>query len=212
MQDVNPIRILVVDDHFMVRLGLSASLDAEPDMMVIAEVNDGEGALAAYREHSPNVVIMDLRLHEMNGVDATAALLREFPEARVLMLSTYRGEEGIYRSLRAGARGFVLKTVQREELLRAIRMVHSGGHYVDSVAAQCLAERTGHSELTARELEVLKLLVKGMSNKEIAQNLSVAEVTIKLHVTHVLEKMGASDRTQAATLAIQRGVVFDSTF
>lgn len=212
MQDIKPIRILVVDDHFMVRLGLSASLDAEPDMLVVAEVNDGEGALAAYREHSPSVVIMDLRLHEMNGVDATAALLREFPEARVLMLSTYRGEEGIYRSLRAGARGFVLKTVQREELLRAIRTVHSGGHYVDSVAAQCLAERTAHPELTARELDVLRMLVKGLSNKEIAQQLHVAEVTIKLHVTHVLDKMGASDRTQAATLAIQRGIVFDSTF
>lgn len=209
MQAVKPIRILVVDDHFMVRMGLSASLGAEPDMTVVAEVSDGDAALAAYKEHTPNVVIMDLRLQKMNGVDATAALLREFPEAKVLMLSTYRGEEGIYRSLRFGARGFILKTVQREELLRAVRTVHSGGRYVDSVAAQCLAERTSHPDLTGRELEVLRMVVKGLSNKEIAQQLDVAEVTIKLHVTHVLEKMGASDRTQAATLAIQRGIVLD---
>lgn len=210
MEAVKAIRILVVDDHFMVRMGLAASLSAEPDMEIVAEVSDGETALKAFREHAPSIVIMDLRLQGMSGVDTTIALLRESPGAKVLMLSTYRGEEGIYRSLQAGARGYVLKTVEREELLRAIRTVHAGGHYVDSAAAQCLAQRTAHPDLTARELEVLHLIVKGLSNKEIAQHLCVAEATIKLHVTHVLEKMGASDRTQAATLAIQRGIVFDS--
>lgn len=210
MEAIKAIRILVVDDHFMVRMGLAASLSAEADMEVVAEVSDGEAALKAFRELGPAIVIMDLRLQGMSGVDAMIALLREFPGARVLMLSTYRGEEGIYRSLQAGARGYVLKTVQREELLRAIRTIHCGGHYVDSVAAQCLAQRTAHPDLTPRELEVLQMIVRGLSNKEIAQQLYVAEVTIKLHVTHLLEKMGASDRTQAATLAIQRGIVFDS--
>lgn len=207
MQNPKPIRILIVDDHFMVRMGLSASLNAEPDMETVAEVGSGEAAIDAYREHNPDVVIMDLRLPGMSGIEATKMMLREFPDAYILMLSTHGGEEGIYRALEAGARGYVLKSVVREELLRAIRTIHGGARYIDSVAAQCLAERTAHPTLTPRELEVLQLIVKGFSNKEIANHLNVAEVTIKLHVTHLLEKMGASDRTQAATLAIQRGIV-----
>ncbi len=207
MPNSKPIRILVVDDHFIVRMGLSASLNAEPDMLVVAEVSSGEAVPDAYRQHSPSVVLMDLHLPAMSGVEATMELLREFSDAHILMLSTFGEEEGIYRALQAGARGYVLKSVLRAELLQAIRNVHVGMHYLDTVSARCLAEKTIHPTLTARELEVLRMIVKGLSNKEIASHLNVAEVTIKLHVTHLLEKMGASGRTQAVTLAIQRGIV-----
>lgn len=207
MPNSESIRILVVDDHFMVRMGLSASLNAEMDMQVVAEVGNAEEALVAFRIHRPSVVIMDLRLPGTSGIDAVSALLREFPDAKIFMLSTYGGEEGIYRALQAGARGYVLKNAARDELLCAIRTVHAGGRYMDPSSAQFLAERDRHPSLTTRELQVLRMIVQGWSNKEIANSLGVAEVTIKQHVTHLLEKMGASDRTQAATLAIQRGIV-----
>jgi DNA-binding NarL/FixJ family response regulator len=207
MRSREHIRVLVVDDHFMVRLGLSASLNVEPDIKVVAEAGNAEAALKAYRQHSPGVVIMDVRLPGTNGIEAAAAMMREFPGARILMLSTYGEEEAVYRALQAGAHGYVLKNVAREELLRAIRSVHAGIRYVDSVAAKSLAEHAAHPALTAREIEVLRMIVRGLSNKEIANTLGVAEVTVKQHVTHVLEKLGASDRTQAATLAIQRGMV-----
>lgn len=207
MKKLKPIRILVVDDHFMVRMGLSASLNVEPDMQVLAEAGSGEEALAVYRQHLPTVVIMDLRLPGMSGAETVAALLREFPDAAVLMLSTHAEEEEVYRSLQAGARGYVLKTVLREELLRAIRAVHGGGHYVDATAATLLAARVSHRPLTARELEILRLVAKGLGNKEIAAALNIAEVTVKLHVSHVLEKLGVRDRTEAATAALQRGLI-----
>ena len=207
MSTPNSIRILVVDDHFMVRMGLRASLNAEPDMRVVGEAGSAEEAMVVFRAQRPDVVIMDLRLQGSSGIDAATRVLREFPEAKIFMLSTYGGEEGIYRAMQAGARGYVLKNAAREELLQAIRTVYAGGKYMDPASAQYLAERDRHPSLTARELQVLQMIVQGWSNKEIANSLGVAEVTIKQHVTHLLEKMGASDRTQAATLAIQRGVV-----
>jgi DNA-binding NarL/FixJ family response regulator len=207
MKKLKPIRILVVDDHFMVRMGLSASLNVEPEMQVVAEAGSGEDALAAYRQHLPTVVLMDLRLPAMSGADTVAALLREFPDAAVLMLSTHAEEEEVYRSLQAGARGYVLKTVLREELLRAIRTVHAGGRYVDATAAALLAARVSHRPLTGRELEILRLVARGLGNKEIAAALNIAEVTVKLHVSHVLEKLGVRDRTEAATAALQRGLI-----
>lgn len=202
-----PIRILVVDDHFMVRMGLTASLNAEPDMEVVAEVGDGEAALEAYNRCRPNLVIMDVRLPGMDGVAATAAILREFPDAGVLMLSTHAGEEEIYRAMQAGARGYVLKSVLREDLLRAIRDVHAGRRHLDPIVASHLAERLSHRSLTARELEVLRMVAKGWGNKEIANALNIAEVTVKLHVSHVLEKLNVKDRTEAATTAVQRGII-----
>jgi two-component system NarL family response regulator len=207
MKKAKPIRILVVDDHFMVRMGLSASLNVEPDMEVVAEVGTGEAALQAYREHQPTLVIMDVRLPGMSGGDAVAAIIREFPEAAVLMLSTHSGEEEIYRSLQAGARGYVLKSVMREELLRAIREVFAGHRYVDSTVAAVLATRVSHRTLTSRELEVLRMVAQGLGNKEIAAALNIAEVTVKLHVSHVLEKLNVRDRTEAATAALQRGII-----
>jgi DNA-binding NarL/FixJ family response regulator len=203
-----PIHILVVDDHFMVRMGLSASLNVEPDMQVVAEISHGEAAIEAYREYLPEVVIMDVRLPGMSGTEATAAILKDFPDARILMLSTHSGEEEIYRALQAGARGYVLKSAVREELLRAIRDVNAGKRHVDPIVAQSLAERMTHAALTARELEVLKMLVRGLSNKEIGALLHVAEVTVKQHVSHVFQKLNVNDRTQAATVALQRGIVY----
>ena len=202
-----PICILVVDDHFMVRMGLTASLNAEPDMEVVAEAGSGEAALEAYKRHRPNVVIMDVRLPGMNGVAATAAILREFPNACILMLSTHAGEEEIYRSMQAGARGYVLKSVMREDLLRAIRDVHAGKRHLDPIVASHLAERISHRSLTSREIEVLRMVARGWGNKEIANALNIAEVTVKLHVSHVLEKLNVKDRTEAATAAVQRGII-----
>jgi two-component system NarL family response regulator len=207
MNDPKAIRILVVDDHFMVRMGLSASLNIEPDMQVIAEASTGEQAIALYREHEPEVVIMDCRLPGMNGSQTTAAITKEFPQAKMLMLSTHSGEEEIYRALQAGARVYVLKSAIREELLNAIRAVHAGKRHVDSVVAQSLAERLTHQALTSRELEVLGMLVKGLSNKEIGAQLHVREVTVKQHVSHLFQKLNVNDRTQAVTVALQRGIV-----
>lgn len=207
MKSAKRIRILVVDDHFMVRMGLSASLNVEPDMEVVAEVGTGEAALQAYRDHHPNLVIMDVRMPGMSGSEAVAAISSEFPDAAILMLSTHSGEEEIYRSLQAGARGYVLKNVLREELLRAIREVFAGRRYVDAGVAAVLAARVSHRTLTSRELEVLRMVAKGLGNKEIAAALNIAEVTVKLHVSHVLEKLNVKDRTEAATAALQRGII-----
>ena len=207
MKTSKSIRILVVDDHFMVRMGLSASLNVEHDMEVVAEAGTGEAALEAYRKNSPTMVIMDVRLPGMSGADATASLLTDFPDARVLMLSTHSGEEEVYRAMQAGARGYILKSVVRDELLHAIREVHAGRRYLDAAVASQLAERLSHRSLTGRELEVLRMVAKGLGNKEIAGALNIAEVTVKLHVSHVLEKLNVKDRTEAATAALHRGII-----
>jgi DNA-binding NarL/FixJ family response regulator len=191
----------------MVRMGLSASLGAEQDMEVVAEVGTGEDALSAFRMHRPNLVLMDVRLPKMTGADSVGAMVREFPDACVLMLSTHSGEEEVYRSLAAGARGYILKSAMREELLRAIRQVHEGKRYLDPAVAPILAEHLSHRPLTNREVEVLKMVAKGFGNKEIASALSIAEVTVKLHVSHVLEKLNVKDRTEAATAALKRGII-----
>jgi two-component system NarL family response regulator len=191
----------------MVRMGLSASLNAEPDMEVVAEAGNGQAALDAYSQHRPNLVLMDVRLPGMSGAETTAALLRAFPGAYVLMLSTHSGEEEIYRAMQAGARGYLLKSVLREDLLRAIREVHAGKRHLDPIVASHLAERVSHRSLTSRELEVLRMVAKGWGNKEIASALNIAEITVKLHVSHVLEKLNVKDRTEAATAAVQRGII-----
>jgi len=207
MKNPKPKRILVVDDHFMVRMGLSASLNVEPDIEVVGEAGTGEAAIDEFRYHLPDLVLMDVRLPGMSGAETTAAILREFPNARILMLSTHSGEEEVYRALQAGARGYVLKNIVREELLCAIREVIEGHRYVDPAVASVLAARVGHRALSSRELEVLRMVAKGLGNKEIAAALDIAEVTVKLHVSHVLQKLNVRDRTEAATAALQRGII-----
>jgi two-component system NarL family response regulator len=201
------IRVMVVDDHFVVRMGLTGSVNVEPDMVVEAEASSGEQAIAAYRQCQPDIVLMDLKLPGMSGVEATKAICEEFPGASVIMLSTHDGEEDIYRSLQVGAKAYLLKTVERKELIDTIRSVHAGGHCISPTVGARLAERMSHPDLTAREVEVLQLIVKGRSNKEIASDLSIAEVTVKLHVGHILTKLGVNDRTQATTTALQRGII-----
>jgi two-component system, NarL family, response regulator len=201
------IRIVVVDDHFVVRMGLSGSINMEEDMMVVAEASNGQQAIQLYRQQAPDIVLMDLRLPVIDGTATAMAICKEYPEARIIMLSTYDGDEEIYRSFQAGVRSYLLKSVSREELLAAIRAVHAGQRYIPPAVAARLAERVPFSDLSVREMEVLGLIVKGMSNKEIAAALSITEVTTKLHVGHILTKLKVNDRTQAATSALQRGII-----
>lgn len=207
MSHSKPIRILVVDDHFMVRMGLSSSLNVEPDIQVVAEAKTGEEAIDLYRNLNPTLVMMDLRLPGMSGIDCTAAIVREFPDACILILSTHSNEEETFRAIQAGARGYIVKSIVREELLRAVREVNKGGQYFDSVAASHMVERQSHRALSSREVDVLRLVAKGFGNREIAKALDIAEVTVKLHVSHMLEKLDVKDRTQAATVALQRGII-----
>ena len=201
------IRILVVDDHFVVRMGLAASINLETDMTVQAEASNGPQAIAQFQKHRPDIVLMDLKLPGISGAEATSAICREFPEAAIIMLSTHDSEEDIYRSLQAGARTYLLKTAAREELIYTIRAVHAGKRCISPVIGARLAEHMTHAELTAREIDVLKLIAKGMSNKEIGSDLQIAEVTVKLHVGHILAKLKVKDRTQATTTALQRGIL-----
>jgi DNA-binding NarL/FixJ family response regulator len=201
------IRIMVVDDHFAIRMGLTGSINLEPDMVVEAEASNGSQAIEGFRKHQPDIVLMDLKLPGASGIEATAAICKDFPNAAIIMLSTHDGEEDIYRSLQAGARAYILKDAAREELMAAIRKVHSGERVISPAVGARLAERMTRAELTAREIEVLKLMSKGRSNKEIGSALGIAEVTVKLHVGHLLTKLNANDRTQAATTALQRGIL-----
>ncbi|MDT7778675.1 MAG: hypothetical protein QOC99_1187 [Acidobacteriota bacterium] len=201
------IRIIVIDDQAVVRQGFVSLINTVPDMTVVAEGTNGQQAIELYRLHSPDIVMMDLRMPVMGGVEAITALRREFPAARVIVLTTYDGDEDIYRSLQAGAQGYLLKDMFFEELEDAIRTIHAGGRRIPGVVAERLAGRMGGSDLTGRELEVLKQIVKGGSNKEIAAVLGISEATVKSHINNILSKLDAADRTQAATKALQRGIV-----
>lgn len=201
------IRILVVDDHLVVREGLSSILNHEPDMSVVAEAGDGQQAVTQYRLHRPAVTLMDLRLPKQCGIEATAAIRSRFPDARIIMLTSFDGEEDIYRALEAGARAYLLKSVAREELLSAVRTVAAGGCRIPPTVAERLAQRIQKSTLTSRELDVLRKIVSGASNRQIATALGISEATVKTHVNSILGKMSVSDRTGAAIAAIRRGIV-----
>jgi len=201
------IRIIVVDDQAVVRQGFVSLISTVADMRVIAQGTNGREAVALYREHRPDVVLMDLRMPEMGGVEAISTIRREFPDAKVIVLTTYDGDEDIYRSLQAGAQGYLLKDMFFDELESAIRAVHAGGRKIPGVVAERLAGRMGGSDLTGRELEVLELIVRGRSNKEIGAALGISEATVKSHINSILGKLGVTDRTQAATTALQRGIV-----
>ncbi len=198
---------MVVDDHFVVRMGLVGSINIEPDMIVEVEASNGQQAIAHFRHYHSDIVLMDLKLPDITGVEATGTICREFPGAAIIMLSTHDGEEDIYQSLQAGARTYLLKTAPREELIHTIRAVHAGERCISPAIGARLAERMTHTELTSRELDVLKQIAAGKSNKEIGSALQIAEVTVKLHVGHILAKLKVNDRTQAATTALRRGIL-----
>jgi DNA-binding NarL/FixJ family response regulator len=203
----NKIRIVVIDDQAVVRQGFVALINTVADMEVVAEGTNGQQAIDLYREHKPDVMLIDLRMPVLSGVEAIAAIRREFPAARVIVLTTYDGDEDIYRSLQAGAQGYLLKDVFFEDLEEAIRKVHGGSRRIPAEVAERLAERMSGSNLTGRELEVLQQIVAGKSNKEIGSQLNISEATVKSHINNILSKLGVSDRTQAATTALQRGIV-----
>lgn len=207
MAEANVIRILVADDHPVVREGIAALLNRRPDMEVVAEAANGQEAVALYREMQPDVTLMDLRMPQMGGVAAIEAIRAQWPEVRVIVLTTYDGDEDIYRALEAGAQGYLLKETPREELVAAIRAVHAGQKHIPLQVATKLTERLFSPHLTARELEVLQQMAAGKSNREIGLALHIAEGTVKAHVNSLLDKLDAADRTQAVTAALRRGLV-----
>jgi two-component system NarL family response regulator len=198
---------MVVEDHHIVRQGLVALLKTIPDMTVVAEAADGKQAIDLFRQHRPDVTLMDLRLPAMSGVEAVQQIRHEFPAARMIVLTTFDGDEDIYRALQAGARGYLLKGMFGDELMDAIRAVHSGRSRIPGIVAERLAGRMGGPSLTNRELEVLELIVQGNSNKEIGGELAISEATVKTHINSILDKLGVTDRTQAVRTALQRGIV-----
>lgn len=201
------IRLLLVDDHLVVRIGLRSLLEMQPDLTVVAEAASSAAALAEFERHQPDLTLMDLRMPEMDGAQTTAAIRARFPDARILVLTTFDTDEDIFRALQAGARGYLLKNTDSEPLLKTIRAVHAGTYRLPPEVAARLAQRQAAPELSPRERDVLELIVKGRSNKEIGSALGVAENTVKNHVKVILDKLGVQDRTQAATTAIQRGIV-----
>jgi DNA-binding NarL/FixJ family response regulator len=203
----DPIRIMIVEDHAVVRQGLAALLRTMPDFEIVAEASDGQESIEMFRTRKPDVTLMDLRLPRMNGVDAITHIRAEFPQARIIVLTTFDGDEDIYRALQAGARGYLLKGMTGDELMEAIRSVYAGKSRIPAPVAERLAERMAAPELTTRETEVLELIVGGNSNKEIAAALFISEATVKTHINSLLSKLGVTDRTQAATTALQRGIV-----
>ena len=203
----NKISIMVIDDQAVVRQGFVALINTVADMDVIAEGINGQQAIDLYSQHRPDVTLIDLRMPVVGGVEAISTIRRNFPDARLIVLTTYDGDEDIYRSLQAGARGYLLKDVFFEELETAIRTVHAGSRHIPAAIAARLAERMASSDLTSRELEVLGLIVRGQSNKEIGASLTISEATVKSHINNILSKLGVTDRTQAVTTALQRGLV-----
>ena len=201
------IRVLVVEDHHVVRQGLVALLKVVDGIEVVGEAADGVEAIAEFRKHVPNVTLIDLRMPRLSGVDVIQRVRMETPQARFIVLTTYDGDEDIYRALQAGAKAYLLKGMTTEELISTIRTVHAGRSHIPPAIAQKLAERMGTEELTPRESDVLEQIVYGKSNKEIATELDVSEATVKTHINSLLGKLGVTDRTQAATAAIQRGIV-----
>lgn len=201
------IRIMIVEDHTVVRQGLVALMRTVDDFDVIVETDSGEHAVELFRTHRPDITLMDLRLKSGSGVSAILAIRNISPQARIVVLTTYDGDEDIYKALQAGAQGYLLKGASSEELISAVRSVHAGERYIPSLVAERLAGRVGAEQLTERELEVLQNIVLGRSNKEIAQHLHISEATVKTHINNLLSKLMVSDRTQAAVTALQRGIV-----
>lgn len=204
---MKPIRVLLIEDHFLARMALHSVLSGHAQIEVVGEAGDGEAGLAKYRQLRPDVVVLDLRLPGVSGLDVIAQLRKEFSSARIVVLSNYRGSEDIYRAVRTGAMAYLTKDTSGEELLNAIRSVHRGLRYLPDQTLHRLVERVPVVELTPRESEVLTCITQGHSNREIAEKLRIAEKTVRIHVSSVLDKMGARDRTQATIYALQRGLI-----
>jgi DNA-binding NarL/FixJ family response regulator len=203
----NPIRILAADDHALLRKGIAAILASQPDMSLIAEASDGREAVDQYRRHCPDITLMDLRMPEMNGLDAMIAIRAEFPDARIIMLTTYVGDVQVLRAMKAGARGYLLKTLLDKELLETIRAVHRGKKMLSAEASYELAEHATGDALTPAEIDVLRLIAAGQANKQIAAELSITEDSVKGRVKNILSKLSAADRTHAAMIGVRRGII-----
>ena len=203
----NIIRILTVDDHPLLRKGIAALLNAEPDLKLVAEASNGKEAIDAFRAHQPDVTLMDLQMPEVDGLEAIGTIRREFPEARIVVLTTYSGDTQVLRALKAGARGYILKGHVHKELLDTIRAVHAGQKRIPPEIAAELADHATDDALTEREIEVLRLIADGNANKQIADRLSIGEATVKSHVTNILSKLGANDRAHAVTIGLKRGII-----
>jgi len=202
-----PILVLAADDHPLLRKGIAALVNAETDMKLVAEASTGVEAIKQFRQHRPDITLMDLQMPDMNGIDATIAIRQEFPEARIIVLTTYTGDIQVVRALKAGARGYLLKAKVNEELLDTIRCVYAGQRRIPPEVAAEVAEYTAKEALSDREVEVLGLVATGNANKEIAARLSIGEDTVKRHVTNILAKLEANDRTHAVTIALKRGII-----
>jgi len=201
------IRILTVDDHVLLRKGIAALVNAEPDMKLIAEAANGQEAIDKFRQHRPDVTLMDLQMPDLNGVESISRIQSEFPDARIIVLTTYTGDVQVLRALKAGARAYILKGHVHRELLDTIRAVHAGQKRIPPDIAAELAEHAADDHLTQREIDVLRLIAAGNSNKLIADHLSIGEATVKSHVTNILSKLGANDRAHAVTIGLQRGII-----
>jgi len=200
-------RVLVVDDHPIMRFGIATIINATPDMVAVAQAGSGEEAIELYEEHRPDITLMDLQLPGMSGVDAIRTIIARHNHAKFVVLTTYEGDEDIHQALEAGARSYIVKGMPHATLVSAVRRVHGGGRFLPSPVSRALSSRTPNSDLSSREREVLKLIVKGRSNREIASDLGITEATVKCHVGVILSRLNVTDRTQAAIAALQRGLV-----
>ena len=201
------IRILTVDDHPLLRKGIATLVNAEPDMKLVGEASNGQEAIESFRLHRPDVTLMDIQMPSFNGIEATSAIQSEFPDARIIVLTTYTGDAQVLRALKAGARAYILKGHVHRELLETIRAVHAGQKRIPPDVAAQLAEHATDDELTSREIDVLRLIAAGNSNKLVADQLSIGEATVKSHVTNILSKLGANDRAHAVTIGLKRGII-----
>ena len=207
MSEPKRIRVFCVDDHPLLREGIATLINSQPDMELVGEAENGQQAIQLVKKHRPDVTLMDLRLPDMSGIDALIAIRSEAPQGRVIMLTTFEGDVEIHRALQAGARGYLLKNMPPEELLNIIREVHAGKKRIPPEVASQLAEHMGEESLSQREIEVLREVAGGNRNREIAEKLFISEETVKVHIKHIMEKLGASDRTQAVAISIRRGII-----